>query len=61
VDEVTPEALTSGLPPEVATVFTEGLTLLREGGAEVLTGDVQEVLGRPPRSYEEWAREHVSS
>jgi uncharacterized protein YbjT (DUF2867 family) len=49
--------LASGLPPEIAAAFTEGLTLLRGGGAEVLTEDVREVLGRPPRSFEAWARE----
>ncbi|MFD4561061.1 SDR family oxidoreductase [Streptomyces sp. NPDC058469] len=31
---------------------------VREGGNEVVTGDVREVLGRPARSYREWAQDH---
>ncbi|MEV0740769.1 SDR family oxidoreductase [Streptomyces sp. NPDC050549] len=31
---------------------------VRNGGNEVVTGEVREVLGRPPRTYREWAQDH---
>jgi len=31
---------------------------VRNGGNEVVTGEVREVLGRPPRTYRQWAQDH---
>ncbi|MFE9601271.1 NAD(P)H-binding protein [Streptomyces hokutonensis] len=31
---------------------------VRNGGNEVVTEEVREVLGRPPRTYREWAQDH---
>jgi uncharacterized protein YbjT (DUF2867 family) len=31
---------------------------VREGGNEVVTDDVREVLGRPARTFREWAQDH---
>ena len=31
---------------------------VRNGGNEVLTEEVREVLGRPPRTYRQWAQDH---
>ncbi|MGF6881673.1 uncharacterized protein YbjT (DUF2867 family) [Nocardia sp. GAS34] len=35
-----------------------GAEYIRSGGNTTLTDDVREVLGRPPRAYEEWVRDH---
>ncbi|MFJ5302705.1 hypothetical protein [Streptomyces sp. NPDC088350] len=31
---------------------------VRDGGNEVVTEDVREVLGRPARTYQEWVEDH---
>jgi len=38
-----------------------GTEFIRSGGNVVLTDDVREVLGREPRTYEQWARDHVQA
>nr|WP_191872468.1 NAD(P)H-binding protein [Streptomyces filipinensis] len=35
-----------------------GLAFVRDGGNAVVTEDVPEVLGRPARSFREWAQDH---
>ncbi|MEW1777140.1 SDR family NAD(P)-dependent oxidoreductase [Streptomyces sp. NPDC086777] len=35
-----------------------GLAFVRSGGNAVVTEDVREVLGRPARTYREWAEDH---
>jgi len=35
-----------------------GLAFVRAGGNEVVTDDVREILGRPARTYREWAQDH---
>jgi hypothetical protein len=32
---------------------------LREGGASIVTDAVESVTGKPPRSFEQFAREHA--
>ncbi|MEU1270954.1 NAD(P)H-binding protein [Streptomyces sp. NPDC005799] len=34
---------------------------VRNGGNEIVTDDVRQVLGRPARTYREWAQEHKSA
>lgn len=38
--------------------FLDASAFIRGGGTDVVTRDVPEVLGRPARSYREWARDH---
>lgn len=38
-----------------------GSEFIRSGGNTVLTDDVREVLGREPRSFEQWARDHAAA
>ncbi|MEQ0558361.1 NAD(P)H-binding protein [Amycolatopsis sp. NEAU-NG30] len=52
------QLLAAGLDPSVADVAVQGSRLVREGGNAVVTGDVQRVLGRPPRSFRTWALDH---
>ncbi|MFJ3303761.1 NAD(P)H-binding protein [Streptomyces sp. NPDC086549] len=38
-----------------------GVTFVRAGGNAVVTEDVPELLGRPARTYREWAQDHVAA
>ncbi|SNY74803.1 NAD(P)H-binding protein [Paractinoplanes atraurantiacus] len=49
------EASVEHFPPEIAEVALAGVALVRRGGNAIVTGDVQEVLGRKAGSYEAWA------
>ncbi len=44
------------LPPEHAEAV-RAVRAVRRGGGSLLSGDVADVLGRPARTYAEWARE----
>ncbi|MER6242674.1 NAD(P)H-binding protein [Streptomyces griseorubiginosus] len=48
----------SGWSEESAQAMLRSVRFVAEGGNEVVTGDVAEVLGRPARTYREWARDH---
>ncbi|MGZ0151699.1 NAD(P)H-binding protein [Kribbella sp. WER1] len=46
----------AGLDEAVVTVALRGAELIRNGGEETVTADVEHVLGRPARTFREWAR-----
>lgn len=48
--------LAAGLPKDFADMVLEGQALVRTGGNAIITDDVAEILGRPPRTFTEWAR-----
>lgn len=48
----------SGWSEESAEGMLRSVRFVAEGGNAVVTGDVGEVLGRPARTYREWARDH---
>ncbi|MEW2409729.1 NAD(P)H-binding protein [Streptomyces griseoviridis] len=48
----------AGLPEAHARDFLLAARVVREGGNAVVTEDMTEVLGRPARSYREWATDH---
>jgi uncharacterized protein YbjT (DUF2867 family) len=48
------EQVPPGLPAEVAA----GVAYVREGRNAVVTEDVARVLGRPPRTFRQWAAQH---
>ncbi|MEU4548472.1 SDR family oxidoreductase [Nonomuraea dietziae] len=50
--------LASGMDPLIVEVFMTGSAFIAGGGAAVLSGDVEAVLGRAPRSFADWARDH---
>ncbi|WP_036327628.1 NAD(P)H-binding protein [Microbispora sp. ATCC PTA-5024] len=50
--------LASGLDPAFVEVAVRGQRLVAAGGNARLTGDVAALLGRPPRTFEDWARDH---
>ncbi|MFF1307140.1 NAD(P)H-binding protein [Streptomyces sp. NPDC058307] len=47
----------SGWSEQAAQGLLRSVRFVAEGGNAVVTGDVEEVLGRPARTYREWARE----
>lgn len=59
--DVTAERMrAAGLPAALVDAFIEGYGYVREGRAAFLSDDIERVLGRAPRSFEEWARAHLS-
>lgn len=50
----------AGLPDWLAKELAElyGRGFYREGGAGSVTGAIERILGRPPRSYDEFARDY---
>jgi uncharacterized protein YbjT (DUF2867 family) len=48
-----------GMPPAVAEDTARVLALMQDGDCEYVTGDVKAILGREPRSFEAFAREHA--
>lgn len=51
----------AGLPQPVAAMNALALSLFAEGNAEWLSRDVPNLLGRPARSYERFAADHVAA
>ncbi|MET8450574.1 SDR family oxidoreductase [Streptomyces sp. NPDC005209] len=47
-----------GFDDAQAAGILAGTAFVRRGGNAVVTDDVPEVLGRPARTYREWARDH---
>jgi uncharacterized protein YbjT (DUF2867 family) len=59
--DVTAEQMrAAGLPAVLVAAFIEGYGFVREGRAAFRSDDVERVLGRAPRPFEEWARAHLS-
>ena len=51
--------LDAGLPDELATGFTEIMARYRDGGATAAVSPaVEQLLGRPPRRFHEFVRDH---
>ena len=59
VDEAALVAM--GLPQPVAAMNALALSLWAEGDAEWLSGDVEALLGRPARSFEQFATDHAGA
>lgn len=53
--------LASGLPAAVAESFVTFFGLVRNGKIYPPTSAVRDLLGRPPRSFDDWARDHVAA
>ncbi|GAA1110548.1 NAD(P)H-binding protein [Kribbella jejuensis] len=51
------ELLEHGLPPEDAEAVRDLFTVIRNHRSEYVSDGVEQVLGRPPRDFTEWARE----
>ncbi|MEV6492417.1 NAD(P)H-binding protein [Actinoplanes sp. NPDC051633] len=53
--------LDRGLDPVFVESAVSGSKLIADGGYARLTGDVAQVLGRPPRTFAAWAYDHRGS
>ena len=52
--------LETGMPDWYVEVQMDFHAALREGGASIVTDTVESVTGKPPRSFEQFAREHAA-
>ena len=50
-----------GLPPAVAHMNAQAVTLFADGDSDWVTDDVHRVTGRPPRGFAEFAGDHASA
>lgn len=53
--------IASGATPEYADGVATGSELVRANGNAILTPDLEKVLGRPPRSFATWVRDHQAA
>ncbi|WP_224361507.1 SDR family oxidoreductase [Hyalangium versicolor] len=60
VDVAVERMRSSGVPDAYAAAVKEGLLFVREGRAAMRSDAVERVLGRAPRSFEQWVRDHIS-
>jgi uncharacterized protein YbjT (DUF2867 family) len=51
----------AGVPAPIAEMNAQAFSLTAEGDAEWITGDVPALLGRPARSFEQFAAHHATS
>jgi uncharacterized protein YbjT (DUF2867 family) len=51
----------AGVPPDRVEALAELWTGTRNGGVTLLTPTVEEVTGRPPRTFESWCRDHAGA
>jgi uncharacterized protein YbjT (DUF2867 family) len=51
----------AGLSEHYADGLMVTTRFIQEGGNDVVTGDVQDLLGRPARTYRQWAEDHASA
>jgi len=50
-----------GLPEAVADDNARAVALMADGDCDYLTADVLSILGRAPRSFEQFARDHAAA
>lgn len=51
----------AGLPEQIAHMNAQALSLTADGDAEWVTEDVPNLLGRPARSFEQFAADHTAT
>jgi uncharacterized protein YbjT (DUF2867 family) len=61
LEAVKRELVRAGVPPWNAEGLCEQLELYASGGATMVMSGVQDVLGRPPRDLDQFARDHVDA
>jgi len=60
-DENRDAMVRAGLPAPVAEMNAQAFSLTADGDAEWVTGDVPVILGRPARSFEQFAADHAAA
>jgi uncharacterized protein YbjT (DUF2867 family) len=51
----------AGVPAPIAEMNAQAFSLTADGDAEWVTGDVRSILGRPARSFEQFAADHAAA
>ncbi|KOG32929.1 NAD(P)-dependent oxidoreductase [Streptomyces resistomycificus] len=57
-DQIRAQLTASGLDEAAVEGVVGGVGFAREGGNTLVTDDVRQALGRPARTYREWAEDH---
>ena len=53
--------LDMGLPENVANDNANAVALMADGDCDYVTGDIVTLLGRPPRSFEQFATDYAAA
>jgi len=53
--------LKSGMDKTLVNALMEMLAALRKNQGAIVTGTVEQVVGRPPRTFEAWCHEHIAA
>lgn len=61
LDQVRAALVAAGRSEKFAERATAGNAFVRHGGNTTVTRDIETVLGRAPRTYADWARDHVAA
>ncbi|MGW4243205.1 SDR family NAD(P)-dependent oxidoreductase [Nocardia sp. NPDC004722] len=61
LDQVSAALVAAGRTEKFAERATAGNAFVRRGGNSTVTRDIELVLGRAPRSYADWVRDHVDA
>ncbi|AGB22237.1 putative nucleoside-diphosphate sugar epimerase [Mycobacterium sp. JS623] len=61
IDEERQAMISAGLPESVAEDNARALALFADGDADYLTGDVAALLGRPARTFEQFATDYAEA
>ena len=60
-DENKDAMIRAGVPETIAEMNAQAFSMTAEGDAEWITGDVPSLLGRPARSFEQFAADHAAA
>ena len=60
-DENKDAMIRAGVPEPIAEMNAQAFSMTAEGDAEWVTGDVPSLLGRPARSFEQFAADHATA
>jgi uncharacterized protein YbjT (DUF2867 family) len=60
-DEQTQAMIGAGVPEHIAQMNTQALALLAQGDSDWVTEDLPTILGRPARSFEQFATDHTEA
>lgn len=50
----------AGVPAQIAAAVGQSFEAVRDGRGAAITDTIESVTGRPPKTFEAWAREHAS-
>src|SRR5579859_7611754 len=61
VEEQTQAMIDAGLPESLAAMNAQAVALFAEGDSDYVTGDVPAILGRPARTFEQFAADYAAA